>query len=396
MMPTSKIRPPIKTSKRQTPSRKSYQKKRHERFRDTKNKEFTARQDSVIKSFLQPLLDLDKLQALGFTSTPITRTVPVPVSTRAIGFGLYQTLRGSFGVNGSITITRPAMLSMYRHLHNKLASKWALGVGPTIDHHLYQIPFISEQIRPVLSLDAWVPLLASRYLEGLGPITLQNGNRYAPVLALNPIVQGHFWPRPDNVCINNLRETVVALANADIPQSVREAFFQHNPIPGAIWNEQFILQNPDEIMPAEYGIVQATADSGISVQILSEIQKKAPKFVSQTRQVTTGSMTLLVTTEFNSPYAIPSCDVANILNVPQPIGNWLIKHALPPADGNCYYSDQLTPSETVESWLTLYGEWLPPPMLRLEINSRRDPGLHHFQIAGQRGDVLTALFGQCI
>jgi hypothetical protein len=58
------------------------------------------------------------------------------------------------------------------------------------------------------------------------------------------------------VILSNLRETVVALSDVATNPQVRGTFYLNNPIPGAIWQLQrdntHVLQNQDEIMPADY------------------------------------------------------------------------------------------------------------------------------------------------
>lgn len=157
-MKEKRVNPPTKSSKKQNPSRQRAQKKRHEGFRNIKNKEFTAKQDALIKSKLQPLFELEQMQSLN-ALVPVVRTVPVPVSTRAIGFSLYETVRGAFGVNPTINITRAQLLAVYRYLHCKIAAKWMSSSSSIIDRQMFIVPNVPEAIRNTIKLDAWIPLL---------------------------------------------------------------------------------------------------------------------------------------------------------------------------------------------------------------------------------------------
>jgi hypothetical protein len=51
----------------------------------------------------------------------------------------------------------------------------------------------------------------------------------------------------ERVTFSNLRETVLSLADPTTNPQIREAFYAHNPIPGAIWrleNGTHVLENP--------------------------------------------------------------------------------------------------------------------------------------------------------
>lgn len=64
---------------------------------------------------------------------------------------------------------------------------------------------------------------------------------------------------PYTVTLQCLRATVVALSNPVVPVEIRRHFIERNPIPGAIY-ENFLLQNPGQIMPNNYGCRQLDAD----------------------------------------------------------------------------------------------------------------------------------------
>lgn len=382
-----KVKPPVKSDKKQNPSRKRAQKKRHEGFRDIKNKEFTAKQDALIKLKLQPVFVMEQLQALN-SLVPKARTVPIPVSTRVVGFSLYEAVRGSFGVNATINITRPNLLAVFRHLHAKMAAKWLDAPVAYIDRQLTFIPNVPEIVRTTIDCDAWMPLIARQFHQSLGPVVLQNGNSYQPVLPILPVVNGRIVPRPDAICINNLRDIVVSLADPATPLALRQAFFQNNPIPGAHWvNDVFV--NADEIMPPDYGIPQMQIDANIALQFFSDAQKKVPKILATVEPEVMGSNSLLATIELDDPVGIPPMPNILALGVPQPVSPWIQLHPLPPMAGHAYYQEQLSTLEVVESAMCLFGKWLPMPAARLGIMTRRDPATMCQQLRVSRTDALT-------
>lgn len=59
-------------------------------------------------------------------------------------------------------------------------------------------------------------------------------------------------PDPYTVTFNNLSDTVIALSDAATPVNIRMYFMNNNPIPGAQFDEQGLLLNPNEIIPLGY------------------------------------------------------------------------------------------------------------------------------------------------
>lgn len=76
---------------------------------------------------------------------------------------------------------------------------------------------------------------------------------FVPLYPLRKVNQQNaFVPTPEVIYLTNLRETVVAVANLATPVTVRRNFMNRNPIPGAIYNNNSQLTNPDAIMPQVY------------------------------------------------------------------------------------------------------------------------------------------------
>lgn len=71
---------------------------------------------------------------------------------------------------------------------------------------------------------------------------------------------GRLIPTPENVHLTNLRDVVVSLADHRIQRCVRQNFINKNPIPGALFNGDAVLTNPDAIMPADYNAASLTRD----------------------------------------------------------------------------------------------------------------------------------------
>lgn len=57
---------------------------------------------------------------------------------------------------------------------------------------------------------------------------------FVPCLSRDSFAEDRFVPRPENVHLLNLRNTVVALHDAVTPAVHRKRFYDRNPIPGAL------------------------------------------------------------------------------------------------------------------------------------------------------------------
>lgn len=66
-------------------------------------------------------------------------------------------------------------------------------------------------------------------------------------------------PNPYLITIHNLRQVVLALADPNTPLKERQHFIHRNPLPSAKFHN-YLLTNPDEIMPANFNIELASVD----------------------------------------------------------------------------------------------------------------------------------------
>lgn len=126
------------------------------------------------------------------------------------------------------------------------------------------------------------PVSVGRIIRATGPIEYGD-EYYVPAAACNEKNQrGDIVPQSEHVLFSNLRAYVVALADEETPAVVREAFYLHNPIPGAVWRGEVgnhILDNPDEIIPPDYNVDGLRDDIDDYNRMMTWLQKKVPKFV---------------------------------------------------------------------------------------------------------------------
>lgn len=94
-----------------------------------------------------------------------------------------------------------------------------------------------------------VPVGVKRIIDAIGIVT-HDEKLYLPIVAKCKNADGMI-PRPENLVLSNLRETVELVSNANTPLVWRQRFENNCPIPGAIWANH-LLVNGDEIIPADY------------------------------------------------------------------------------------------------------------------------------------------------
>ncbi|CAH0730430.1 unnamed protein product, partial [Brenthis ino] len=161
---------------------------------------------------------------------------------------------------------------------------------------------------------------------------------------------GEFVPRPETVMYSNLRDTVVALANPATPERIRTYFEQHNPIPGATF-ENHVLANPDEIMPEGYTLDDLQREIRTIQPFLIKLQKHVPKMVSGTMDFkSTGNNSLFISNELED---------LRIPNRPrnQPLQQWHFD-CLPLGNIRTYFARWDIPAaDRLEGQINLFGEY---------------------------------------
>jgi hypothetical protein len=164
----------------------------------------------------------------------------------------------------------------------KLSNIRRIQEAPTqMAEKVYEIPARPHFLLVTQTVKAY-PDQIGQVLKSVGPIT-GGAEYFVPALAAEHRTRnGALVPQSERVILSNLRETVTALANVETAPQVREAFNQHNPIPGAIWmivNGTHVLLNADEIMPQNYTAEDLHDDADNYMRMFTWMQKKLPKFV---------------------------------------------------------------------------------------------------------------------
>ncbi|KAG7309400.1 hypothetical protein JYU34_005367 [Plutella xylostella] len=90
------------------------------------------------------------------------------------------------------------------------------------------------------------------------------------------MADGLYAPSPLTVILSNLRRTVVALSNPATPRAVQEEFYNNSTIPGARWVGR-VLENPDDIIHADYSNVSFKRDLDHLNDIAVYLERNLPK-----------------------------------------------------------------------------------------------------------------------
>lgn len=185
----------------------------------------------------------------------------LPVTTRQIGFGcafyfrFYSLMREDFPVN-DLREKYPGydIYSLYRIslaafeakvMNAKLPSEFQ-----SFNPFFFYFPTFLESAQQVHHL----PVPIAQVVNAIGALNSDKG-AFLPYIAIPRETDGLFIPRPESVCLTTLRKTVAFLSDPTSDFKTRRFFYEHNPIPGTIWEnapENPVLMNPEEIIPPDY------------------------------------------------------------------------------------------------------------------------------------------------
>lgn len=133
----------------------------------------------------------------------------------------------------------------------------------------------------VCKTKAILPDPISRPINAIKNVKVYDRQYYPKFAADREDQDGNFIPQSEHVTLSNLRRTVVALSRNATPLEIRRRFSNNNPIPGAIWSENFLLLNPDEIIPEDYDIQHLSDDMDDIQPKIDFLARKLPKYFSE-------------------------------------------------------------------------------------------------------------------
>lgn len=282
--------------------------RRMEEFRRRKGKEVQAEfHANIMKQYSLDTILKD------FLEEPSESVVPVNITTRGIGLLLqdHWTHLESQNIvadeNRQVTIGTAYRLSLGQ-MQAKISSCSPSKTFPPEDADQYDTERIPlEELQHLKEFDTNLGLVASA-INQLGNVEA-SGCHYFPVLTEPPLSEVsmevddgaensiYLIPDPFNVNYTNLRATVDSLSNRRVPQDLRHYFRRNNPLPGAIWNAEHILQNPEFFVPDDYNADVLAADIVRYRGFLSLVANKNRSWVQEVTMGSIGSPSMLTSTK---------------------------------------------------------------------------------------------------
>lgn len=198
----------------------------------------------------------------------------LPISTRGIGFAI--SITNKLLVQSFPKIPAPNVHCLYRISLMQLHLKMYLASHQQIikrNSHAHRPNVTSDAKNSLMSHPANLSILCS-VINQIGNI-VNDGNEYYPTFL--------DCTSPAHIHIENLRDYVVRMSDPATARQIRNRGYNFNPIPGAMWNnlqpngEDWILINPDDIMPPNYGKHQIDCDLIEISGILTSFSRKMPK-----------------------------------------------------------------------------------------------------------------------
>ncbi|KAJ8727912.1 hypothetical protein PYW08_016297 [Mythimna loreyi] len=182
------------------------------------------------------------------------RPMLLSLSTRGIGLNLCSFYANA--IRHSRRNELPDINAVYRAMLAIVETKLDnLGSPPRYNDFAY-VTSSYKLTNLIGHMTFWVPTSLQRIIDAIGITETEDEGIYFPVMSENTIDDNlNFVPRPENIHLSNLRETVLALADSNdsvAAVSYRTKFYQNNPIPAAEWDQNHTLMNAAKIMPDQY------------------------------------------------------------------------------------------------------------------------------------------------
>lgn len=255
---------PFKGRRRQSGSRKTYQKECGEKGRVERGNKYMESEKEKARERLGYGLsnEADLMTHAGDNTT--RKSVGVAVSTRGIGITTCETYRT---LASYVDARPPSIFATYRIGLFCLEAKVRSVKGKVVPLGRVQAEMEEERSFGAAFFQnaqtvSGLPRPVEMVINAVG-VVKTSGATYFPVLPAQ-VYNTHngerrLCPQPERVSFSSLRKIVEALANPGTPEAWRRHFFTHCPLPGAKVVNQ-LLTNPDDIIVADYGEDQLLDD----------------------------------------------------------------------------------------------------------------------------------------
>lgn len=203
---------------------------------------------------------------------------PIPVSTRGVLIHTQHWLEKAGAIRHNIAVTNQQVLAAQRVILGKATRQLQASKVPENARDAVSVVYLEERMRSELDSVKYLPLPLVSIINAIGRVE-HYGNIYDPYVPHCAQFNGVLSPRADSLTLDNLRQSVLALANPAVPLNIRTAFFDANPLMLAQVQGGLLL-NPDEIMLDNYGPEQLRIDINIYQTLVNQIQEKVPKMIA--------------------------------------------------------------------------------------------------------------------
>nr|QYW05750.1 MAG: coat protein [Partitiviridae sp.] len=374
---------------RNNPGRKKYNEKRAQQMREKKGQECVDAYNDRIKEKWIPGVETAEKLEIRLKETANQRAQMLSVSTRGVGVNLLTSIFTTTAYKNDIPT--PNLYSLYRVtmavLEAKIQSlKQNYPIPPRFSDEVAYLNNSADFERVCRSV-IFLPKPLTTIVNSVGIVKNRN-SIYIPVFNRDyNDSSDRFVPTPEGVRFSNLRKVVETLSDVNTPMQYRETFYERNCIPGAIWSEQKLLLNADEIIPAGYSHDDLSRDGIRVTPWMSNVQKHVPKLVGETVNFeSTGRRSLFI------------CNDQETLRLPDRLMNESIdsyvQRAIPEGNIKTFHSPyEITAAERLDGQLCLLGERPIYGNFRYPIYTHRLEARCEFEYAADYLSALQLSFG---
>lgn len=242
-------------NKSKSKSTKNYKKDKEENFRREKGAEvLSAYQADVRKSLLCGFDNIEEvIKAKHYEDT--NRSLAIATTTRAVGLSVVTTYNRMTALEANRQRLPDLNIHQFFRVMLAMAEKVVFDnrTAANLDNReAWYNPIPFEQFKSVITSLNVCPQQIGALLRCSSSFKFEQVN-FVPLYPAGAYDdQNRLVPAPESVCLTNLRDVVQSLSNPRVPVAVRRNFLNRNSIPGADFNQNAVLQNPDAIIPANY------------------------------------------------------------------------------------------------------------------------------------------------
>ena len=267
---------------RSSGARKTFQRGRMDNLRRDKGRQSEIELSKALQNKLYPGVKNEQSAADRLEVISTFKAIVLCITTRTIGFGTISTFLTIYDLHnvpqrGDIYQFYRVSLALFE-FKIQFCQRGVQMITENLDD--YEQLHNSADFMQVCKTKPIMPDPITRPINAIGNIKIYDRQYYPRFAANRTNDNGDFIPQSEKVTFSNLRRTVVALSNPETPLEVRRRFYNNNPLPGAKWNN-FILLNPNDIMPDNYDVQHLSDDMDDIQPKIDFLARKMPKYFTE-------------------------------------------------------------------------------------------------------------------